>query len=92
MKAYVEKEISNNDKIINNGNFESDFLNDFINYIKENQKCKICKSTLDNEYIQELCEEKKTEIENINSNLEENKKKLATNTKIMDLILIIFQK
>ena len=86
LKAYVEKEISNNDKIINNGNFESDFLNDFINYIKENQKCKICKSTLDNEYIQELCEEKKTEIENINSNLEENKKKLATNTKIMDLI------
>ena len=86
LKAYVEKEISNNDKIINNGNFESDFLNDFINYIKENQKCKICKSTLDNEFINELCEEKKKEIDNINSNLEENKKNLTNNTKILTLI------
>ena len=86
LKTYVEKEISNNDKIINNGNFESDFLNDFINYIKENQKCKICKSTLDNEFINELCEEKKKEIDNINSNLEENKKNLANNTKILTLI------
>ena len=86
LKAFVEKEISNNDKIINNGNFESDFLNDFINYIKENQKCKICKSTLDNEFINELCEEKKKEIDNINSNLEENKKNLANNTKILTLI------
>ena len=86
LKSYVEKEISNNDKIINNGNFESDFLNDFINYIKENQKCKICKSTLDNEFINELCEEKKKEIDNINSNLEENKKNLANNTKILTLI------
>ena len=86
LKSYVEKEISNNDKIINNGNFESDFLNDFINYIKENQKCKICKSTLDNEFINELCEEKKKEIDNINSNLEENKKNLTNNTKILTLI------
>ena len=86
LKSFVEKEISNNDKIINNGNYETDFLNDFITYIKDNQKCKICKSTLDTEYIHDLCEEKKTEIENITNNLEENKKKLDTNTKILNLI------
>ena len=59
LKSFVEKEISNNDKIINNGNYETDFLNDFITYIKDNQKCKICKSNLDNGYIHDLCEEKK---------------------------------
>ena len=86
LKSYVEKEISNNDKIINNGNYESDFLNDFINYIKDNKKCKICKSLLDTEHIHDLCEEKKNEIETINNNLEENKKKYDINTKTLKLI------
>ena len=86
LKLFVEKEISNNDKIIYNSNFESEFLNEFINYIKENKKCKICNSSLDNGHIDELCEEKKTEINNINSSLEENKKKMDKNTKILNLI------
>ena len=86
LKSYVEKEISNNDKIINSGNYESDFLIEFISYIKENKKCKLCNSSLKNDYINHLCEEKKTEIENINNNLEENKKKLEINTKTLNLI------
>ena len=86
LKSYVEKEISNNDKIINNGNYESNFLFEFIAYIKDNKKCKICNSSLKSDYINHLCEEKKSEIENINNNLEESKKKLETNTKTLNLI------
>ena len=86
LKSYVEKEISNNDKIINSGNYESNFLIEFIAYIKDNKKCKICNSSLKSDYINHLCEEKKSEIENINNNLEENKKKLEINTKTLNLI------
>ena len=74
LKSYVEKEILNNDKIINSGNYESNFLIEYIAYIKDNKKCKICNSSLKSDYINHLCEEKKSEIENINNNLEENKK------------------
>ena len=86
LKSYVEKEIANNNKIILNANYETEFLNDFTNYIKENKKCKLCKSSLENDYVNDLCEEKKNEIENINNNLEENKKKMDTNTKTLTLI------
>ena len=58
LKSCVEKEISNNDKIIFSSNFETDFLNDFIIYIKENKKCKICKSNLDDKYVNALSKEK----------------------------------
>ena len=37
LKSCVEKEISNNDKIIFSSNFETDFLNDFITNIKFNK-------------------------------------------------------
>ena len=74
LKSCLEKEISNNDKIIFSSNFETDFLNDFIVYIKEYKKCKICKSSLDDKYINSLTKEKKKEIESINNNIEQNKK------------------
>ena len=86
LKSCVEKEISNNDKIIFSSNFETDFLNDFIIYIKENKKCKICKSNLDDKYVNALSKEKKKEIESINNNIEQNKKKLEKNNKILNLI------
>ena len=86
LKSCVEKEISNNDKIIFSSNFETDFLNDFIIYIKENKKCKLCKSNLDEKYINILTKEKKKEIESINSNIEQNKKKLEKNTQTLNLI------
>ena len=86
LKLCVEKGISNNDKFVYSSIFETEFLNDFVSYIKENQKCKICKSDLDNEQINELCEEKKSEIQTINDNLEENKTKLYKNKKILNLI------
>ena len=86
LKSCVEKEISNNDKIIFSSNFETDFLNDFIIYIKENKKCKLCKSNLDEKYINILTKEKKKEIESINSNVEQNKKKLEKNTQTLNLI------
>ena len=68
LKSVVEKEISNNDKIIFSSNFETDFLNDFITYIKEYKKCKMCKSNLDEKYINILTKEKKKEIETTNNN------------------------
>jgi len=86
LKSCVEKEISNNDKIIFSSNFETDFLNDFIIYIKENKKCKVCKSNLDDKYVNILSKEKKKEIESINTNIEQNKKKLEKNNKILNLI------
>ena len=86
LKSCVEKEISNNDKIIFSSNYETDFLNDFIIYIKENKKCKICKSNLDDKYVNALSKEKKKEIESINNNIEQNKKKLEKNNKILNLI------
>ena len=86
LKSCVEKEISNNDKIIFSSNFETDFLNDFIIYIKENKKCKICKSSLEDKYINALTKEKKKEIESINNNIEQNKKKLEKNNQILNLI------
>ena len=86
LKSCVEKEISNNDKIIFSSNFETDFLNDFIIYIKEYKKCKVCKSNLDDKYVNILAKEKKKEIESINSDLEQNKKKLEKNNKILNLI------
>ena len=86
LKSCVEKEISNNDKIIFSSNFETDFLSDFIIYIKENKKCKLCKSNLDEKYINILTKEKKKEIESINSNIEQNKKKLEKNTQTLNLI------
>ena len=86
LKSCVEKEISNNDKIIFSSNFETDFLSDFIIYIKENKKCKLCKSNLDEKYINILTKEKKKEIESINSNKEQNKKKLEKNTQTLNLI------
>ena len=86
LKSCVEKEISNNDKIIFSSNFETDFLNEYIVYIKENKKCKICKSSLDEKYINNLTKEKKKEIESINSNIEKNKKKLEKNNKTLNLI------
>ena len=86
LKSCVEKEISNNDKIIFTSNFETDFLNDFIIYIKENKKCKICKSSLEDKYINALTKEKKKEIESINNNIEQNKKKLEKNNQILNLI------
>ena len=86
LKSCVEKEISNNDKIIFSSNFETDFLNDFIIYIKENKKCKLCKSNLDEKYINILTKEKKKEIESINSNIEQNKKKLEKNTQTLNII------
>ena len=86
LKSCVEKEISSNDKIIFSSNFETDFLNEYIVYIKENKKCKICKSSLDEKYINNLTKEKKKEIESINSNIEKNKKKLEKNNKTLNLI------
>jgi len=86
LKSCVEKEISNNDKVVYSSNYETEFLNDFISYIKENKKCKICKSDLDGKHINELCEEKKSEVQTINDNLEENKTKLDKNKKILNLI------
>ena len=86
LKSCVEKEISNNDKIIFSSNFETDFLNDFIIYIKENKKCKICKSNLDDKYVNALSKEKKKEIESINNNIEQNKKKLEKNNQTLNLI------
>ena len=86
LKSCVEKEISNNDKIIFSSNFETEFLSDFIIYIKENKKCKLCKSNLDEKYINILTKEKKKEIESINSNIEQNKKKLEKNTQTLNLI------
>ena len=86
LKSCVKKEISNNDKIIFSSNFETDFLNDFIIYIKENKKCKICKSNLDDKYVNILSKEKKKEIESINTNIEQNKKILEKNNKILNLI------
>ena len=86
LKSCVEKEISNNDKIIFSSNLETDFLNEFIIYIKENKKCKICKSDLDEKYINKLTKEKKNEIESINNNIEQNKKKLEKNNKTLNLI------
>ena len=86
LKSVVEKEISNNDKIIFSSNFETDFLNDFITYIKEYKKCKMCKSNLDEKYINILTKEKKKEIETINNNIEQNKKKLEKNNQTLNLI------
>ena len=86
LKSCLEKEISNNDKIIFSSNFETDFLNDFIVYIKEYKKCKICKSSLDDKYINSLTKEKKKEIESINNNIEQNKKKLEKNNQTLNLI------
>ena len=86
LKSCLEKEISNNDKIIFSSNFETDFLNDFIVYIKEYKKCKICKSSLDDKYINTLTKEKKKEIESINNNIEQNKKKLEKNNQTLNLI------
>ena len=86
LKSCVEKEISNNDKIIFSSNFETDFLNDFIIYIKENKKCKVCKSNLDDKYVNILSKEKNKEIESINTNIEQNKKILEKNNKILNLI------
>ena len=86
LKSCVEKEISNNDKVVYSSNYETEFLNDFVNYIKENKKCKICKSDLDGKHINELCEAKKSEVQTINDNLEENKTKLDKNKKILNLI------
>ena len=86
LKSVVEKEISNNDKIIFSSNFETDFLNDFITYIKEYKKCKMCKSNLDEKYINILTKEKKKEIESINNNIEQNKKKLEKNNQTLNLI------
>ena len=86
LKSCLEKEISNNDKIIFSSNFEADFLNDFIVYIKEYKKCKICKSSLDDKYINSLTKEKKKEIESINNNIEQNKKKLEKNNQTLNLI------
>jgi len=86
LKSCVEKEISNNDKVVYSSNYEMEFLNDFVNYIKENEKCKICNSDLDTDHISELCEEKKTEIHTIYDNLEENKTKIDKNKKILKLI------
>ena len=86
LKSCVEKKISNYDKELYSSIYETDFLSEFISYIKENQKCKICKSGLDSEHIDELCERKKYEIQNINDNLEENKKKLDKNKKTLNLI------
>ena len=86
LKSCLEKEISNNDKIIFSSNFETDFLNDFIVYIKEYKKCKICKSSLDDKYINTLTKEKNKEIESINNNIEQNKKKLEKNNQTLNLI------
>ena len=86
LKSNVEKKISNNDKELYSSIYETEFLSDFVSYIKENQKCKICKSDLDSDHIDELCEEKKLEIQKINNNLEENKRKLNKNKKILNLI------
>ena len=47
---------------------------------------KICKSSLDEKYINNLTKEKKKEIESINSNIEKNKKKLEKNNKTLNLI------
>ena len=86
LKIYIEKEILNNEKLVSSSNFESDFLAEYMSYIQTKKKCKICNSSLKDENVKRICKEKQEEINELNSNLDNNKVKNAKNKKLLNLI------